>query len=178
MVAYGKRAVVRYRGTLDDGTVFDSTEGIEPLEFVVGAGTVIHGFDTAVARMKVGERVAVTIAAKDAYGAYSEERIESGPMYALPNAKDIKVGKTFYFVTREGLRFPAKILGVDKGVARIDYNHPLAGRDLTFEIELVALMDEGEEIREAEEATKKGAAEGLKMSEGLRMSGQQEVAEG
>lgn len=138
MTKYGTTAVVRYRGTLADGTVFDSTEGIEPLEFVVGSGSVIHGFDEAVASMKVGEKKSVTIPAREAYGAYSEERIERSPMYALPNAKDIKVGKLFYFVTQEGMRFPARVLEINEGIATVDFNHPLAGKDLTFEIELVA----------------------------------------
>ncbi len=137
MVAYGKTAKVRYRGTLADGTVFDSTEGIEPLEFVVGSGAVIHGFDEAVAAMEAGERRTVTVPAREAYGGYREDRIERSPMYALPNAQDIKVGKLFYFVTEEGLRFPAKVLAIDEGMATVDFNHPLAGKDLTFQIELL-----------------------------------------
>lgn len=141
MTCYGRTAVVNYRGTLSDGTVFDSTEGIEPLEFVVGSGTVIHGFDEAVAGMSVGERRTVTIPSREAYGDYSEERVEKSPMYAIPNAKDIKVGKLFYFITDEGLRFPAKVTEINEGVATVDFNHPLAGEDLTFEIELVAEKD-------------------------------------
>ena len=58
-------------------------------------------------------------------------------MYSLPNAKDIKVGKLFYLVTEEGIRFPAKVLEINKVMATVDFNHPLAGRDLTFEIELI-----------------------------------------
>ncbi|MEQ3363320.1 FKBP-type peptidyl-prolyl cis-trans isomerase [Raoultibacter massiliensis] len=141
MTCYGRTAVVNYRGTLSDGTVFDSTEGIEPLEFVVGSGTIIHGFDEAVAGMSVGERRTVTIPSREAYGDYSEERVEKSPMYAIPNAKDIKVGKLFYFITDEGLRFPAKVTEINEGVATVDFNHPLAGEDLTFEIELVAEKD-------------------------------------
>ena len=137
MVKYGKTAVVRYRGTLADGTVFDDTEGIEPLEFTVGSGKVIHGFDEAVRSMSAGEKKTVTIPACEAYGEYSEERIEHAPMYSLPNAKDIKVGKLFYLVTEEGIRFPAKVLEINKGMATVDFNHPLAGKDLTFEIELI-----------------------------------------
>ena len=141
MTCYGRTAVVNYRGTLSDGTVFDSTDGIEPLEFVVGSGTIIHGFDEAVAGMSVGERRTVTIPSREAYGDYSEERVEKSPMYAIPNAKDIKVGKLFYFITDEGLRFPAKVTEINEGVATVDFNHPLAGEDLTFEIELVAEKD-------------------------------------
>lgn len=138
---YGKTAVVRYKGTLSDGTVFDSTKGQDPLEFAVGSGRVIHGFDEAVLSMKIGERKTVTIPAREAYGEYSDERIEYSPMYAIPNAKDIKVGKLFYFVTEGGIRFPAKVLEINEGIATIDFNHPLAGKDLTFEIELLEERD-------------------------------------
>lgn len=137
MIPYGSTAVVRYTGTLADGTVFDSTEGIDPLEFVVGAGTVVHGFDQAVRSMQVGEVRTVTVPMRDAYGAHDEERIVKHPMYALPNPQSIQVGKLFYFVTQEGVRFPAKVLSIDEGVATIDFNHPLAGKDLTYTIELL-----------------------------------------
>lgn len=137
MVAYGRTAVVAYKGTLTDGTVFDSTENKDPFEFVVGSGAVIHGFDEAVHAMSPGDKQTVFIPAHDAYGEYSEERVEQAPMYSIPGAKDIKVGKTFYFVTEEGLRFPAKVLEINEGIASVDFNHPLAGKDLTFEIELL-----------------------------------------
>lgn len=142
MVKYGKTAVVRYRGTLSDGSVFDSTENMAPLEFEVGSGSVIHGFDMAIASMRVGEKKVVTVPASQAYGEYSEERIERSPLYAIPGAKDIRVGRPFYFITEEGLRFPAVVLDIDEGIATIDFNHPLAGKDLTFEIELVGERDE------------------------------------
>lgn len=141
MWKYGSTAVVRYRGTLQDGTVFDSTDGIEPLEFEIGSGKVIHGFDEAVQAMALGEKRTVTIPPENAYGEYSAERVEHGPMYAIPNAKDIKVGKLFYFVTEEGLRFPARVTSIDEGMATIDFNHPLAGKELTFEIELLEVRE-------------------------------------
>lgn len=137
MVEYGTRVKVAYQGRLSDGTVFDSTEGIEPLEFCIGSGEVIHGFDEAVAAMQVGERKTVKIAPESAYGTYEKSKIEKGPMYAIPNAKDIEIGKLFYFITDEGLRFPAKVLEVNEGMATIDYNHPLAGKELIFELELL-----------------------------------------
>ena len=141
MTSYGKIVQVRYTGTLVDGTVFDSTEGMEPLEFTVGSGAVIHGFDEAVVSMEVGETRRVIVPARDAYGERHEDKVELAPMYAIPNAKDIEVGRLFYFVTEEGLRFPAKVLEVREGMARVDFNHPLAGKDLTFDIELVGERD-------------------------------------
>lgn len=137
--SYGKTAVVRYRGTLDDGTVFDSTEGIEPLEFEIGSGRVIHGFDEAVASMSVGERVKVSIPAGEAYGEYDEGKVDHAPMYAIPGAKDIVVGRPFYFITEEGVRLPARVTAIEEGMATVDFNNPLAGHDLNFEIELVDL---------------------------------------
>lgn len=62
-------------------------------------------------------------------------------MYSIPNAKDLKNGKTFYFITEEGLRFPAKILEIQNGIAKVDFNHPLAGKRLTFDIELLSVED-------------------------------------
>ncbi len=141
MANYGKKAMVEYIGTLEDGEVFDSTLGIEPLEYEVGSGSVIHGFDEAVADMEVGEERTITVPAREAYGEYDDSKIEHGPMYAIPNAKDIQVGKLFYFVTPEGLRFPARVTEINEGIARIDFNHPLAGKDLTFKLKLVDLKD-------------------------------------
>lgn len=138
----GKTAVVEYTGRLDDGTIFDTTEGMEPLEYVVGSGAVIHGFDEAVARMELGETLSVSVPPREAYGEYDESKIELGPMYAIPGAKDLQVGKTFYFITEEGLRFPAVITEINEGIARIDYNHPLAGKTLNFDIKLLELKDE------------------------------------
>ncbi len=141
LVAYGKTAVVSYVGTLDDGTVFSSTADIEPLEFVVGSGSVIHGFDETVASMSVGDKKKVSIEPGDAFGEYDAERIEVAPMYSIPNAKDLTVGKLFYFKTEEGLNFPAKILEINEGLATVDFNHPYAGKTLNFEIELLEVKD-------------------------------------
>lgn len=140
MVAYGTTVRVHYVGTCADGTVFDSTEGSEPLEFTVGSGKVIHGFDEAIASMEVGETKTVTISARQAFGVWCEDKVECAPLYALPNAKDVRPGKLFYFVTEEGMYIPAKVLDIEAGMARIDFNHPLAGQDLTYRIELLATL--------------------------------------
>jgi peptidylprolyl isomerase len=139
MSNYGKTATVEYIGRLDDGTIFDSTQNIEPLSFEVGSGRVINGFDEAVSQMMPGETKTIKIPPSQAYGEYDDSKIEIQPMYAIPNAKDIKVGKLFYFITEEKLRFPAKVLEINQGFARIDFNHPLAGKNLNFEIKLLSL---------------------------------------
>ena len=140
MAKYGQKAVVRYKGTLDDGTVFDSTDGKEPLEFELGSGMIIHGFDEAVLSMEPGEKKTVHIPCKEAYGEWSEERVEKAPMYSIPDAKELKVGKRFYFI-QEGCYFPAVITEIVGGIATVDFNNPLAGKDLNFEIELIELKD-------------------------------------
>lgn len=142
MANYGKTAVVEYVGKLEDGTVFDSTEGMDPLEFVIGSGAVINGFDEAIAEMSPGESTQIVVSPKDAFGEYDESRIEMGPMYAIPDAKNIEIGKVFYFVTQEGLRFPAVVTEINEGIATIDYNHPLAGQTLYFDITLLQIKDE------------------------------------
>lgn len=139
---YGKRAVVKYVGTLEDGTVFDSTEGKEPLEYEVGNGMVIHGFDEAVATMAPGEKRHVHLTVKEAFGPYREDRVEHQPMYTIPNAKDIQVGKRFFFITEEGIQLPAVVTEIVEGMATIDFNNPLAGKELDFDIELVELKDD------------------------------------
>ena len=138
---YGKRAVVKYVGMLDDGTVFDSTEGKEPLEYEVGNGMVIHGFDEAVATMQPGERRHIHLSIRDAFGERREDRIEHQPMYTIPNATDIQIGKRFFFITEEGIQLPAVVTEVNEGIATIDFNNPLAGKELDFDIELVELKD-------------------------------------
>ena len=88
--------------------------------------------------LEVGEsRHVVTPGHAMPSGSASRRKWQPAPMYAIPNAKDIEVGRLFYFVTEEGLRFPAKVLEVREGMARVDFNHPLAGKELAFDIELV-----------------------------------------
>ncbi|WP_165061159.1 peptidylprolyl isomerase [Adlercreutzia sp. ZJ154] len=138
---YGKKAVVKYKGTLADGSVFDSTDDKEPLEYEVGSGLVIDGFDEVVAVMKVGEKRHVHIPVKEAFGEYREDKVEHQPMYTIPNAKDIEIGKRFFFITKEGIQIPAVVTEINEGMATIDFNNPLAGKDLDFDIELVDLRD-------------------------------------
>jgi FKBP-type peptidyl-prolyl cis-trans isomerase 2 len=141
MIEYGTTVKVNYKGYLDDGSVFDTTEGIEPLEYQVGSGRVIHGFDETVRTMSQGEQRTVHIPAREAFGERSDRRVQQTPMYTLmPFAKDLEVGKTFYFIPQgleQQMIVPAVITSIDEGIATVDFNHPLAGKDLNFDIELV-----------------------------------------
>ncbi|MGV8083983.1 MAG: peptidylprolyl isomerase [Coriobacteriia bacterium] len=139
MADKGQLACVRYKGFLDDGTVFDSTDGIEPLEFVIGSGAVIPGFEKAVLGMAKGESTKVTIPCAEAYGEYCEDAVQTAPAATIPNAGELPVGETIYFNAPDGQCVPAKVLKIEQGLVYFDFNHRLAGKDLTFEITLVDL---------------------------------------
>lgn len=132
MAQTGDTVSVHYRGTLDDGTEFDSSAGRDPLTFTVGAGQVISGFDTAVQGMAVGEKKEVRLPADEAYGERSEERIIRVPRDQAPGeyeaGQQVLLGQA-----------PATVLEVTEEAVTVDANHPLAGEALTFEIELVSV---------------------------------------
>lgn len=130
---------VHYVGTLEDGTVFDSSRDTDPLEFKLGSGTVIKGFEEAVSDMKIGERRTVTIPCKDAYGYYDDGKIEAIPMISVPNASRFKVGEQTHIYVDKDLPLACKLLRIEDGVGYFDFNLPLAGKDLTFEIERLPL---------------------------------------
>lgn len=133
VVKDGDRVRVHYRGTLDDGTEFDSSQGRQPLAFQVGSGQVISGFDEAVRGLKVGESRKVRMEAKDAYGEVRPDLVLEVPIAQAPAG--IKVGDK----VRLGNGQPATIREVTAEVVRVDANHELAGKALTFEVELVAI---------------------------------------
>lgn len=137
MAKDGDTVRVHYRGTLGDGSEFDSSAGREPLEFVVGSGQVIPGFDNAVRDLAVGESVTVTIPAAEAYGERQEEGIQSFPREAFPPDADPQAGWAVELAGPDGQHLPAIIAEVTDETIVLDFNHPLAGEDLTFEIELV-----------------------------------------
>ncbi len=136
----GDTVRVHYTGTLADGTTFDSSEGREPLEFVVGTGQVIPGFDTAVADLAPGETATVTIPAADAYGEHSEQGLQSFPRDAFPPDPTPEVGWAVELEAPDGQRVPAIVAEVTDETLTLDFNHPLAGQDLTFEITLVEVV--------------------------------------
>lgn len=137
----GKKVKTHYRGTLDDGTQFDSSyDRGEPIEFTCGAGQMISGFDAAVVDMALGEKKSVHIPAKDAYGEYNEQAVQKIPANQVPNADQLPVGQTVYFNSPYG-PMPAKVVSVTIDEVVLDMNHELAGKDLNFDIELVEVVD-------------------------------------
>lgn len=139
MVETGAMVHVHYKGTLDDGTMFDSSEGRDPLTFTVGSGMVIPGFDNAVKEMEIGETKMVHIPCEEAYGAYREEAIQHQPLSLIPNADQLPVGKTIYFQGPDAQPIPAKVLKIENDEAYFDFNHELAGKNLNFELTLVSI---------------------------------------
>jgi peptidylprolyl isomerase len=136
MVETGKTVKVHYTGSLNDGSVFDSSQGRDPLEFQVGTGQVIPGFDAAVQQMDVGSTKTIKIPSDEAYGEVRQEMIALIPHEQFPDGLDPEVGQTLQLRTPEGA-LPVRVTDVkDNGVV-IDGNHPLAGEDLTFELTLV-----------------------------------------
>lgn len=136
--AHGDTVHIHYTGRLEDGTVFDSSEGREPLAFVLGSGQVIPGFDTAVTGMEVGDSKTVTIAADEAYGPKRDEMILQFPRTELPEGLDPQIGQHLQMSTPDGQAFQVEVVAATDESLTLDANHPLAGKDLTFDIELVA----------------------------------------
>lgn len=135
----GDTVRVHYTGTLDDGRVFDSSEGRDPIEFTIGSGQVIGGFDSAVKGMQAGEERRVTIAAADAYGPRSDERVVTVDRAQLPDDLDPSVGQQLQ-MSQNGQTFRVTVADVSDDSVVVDANHPLAGQDLTFELKLVEIV--------------------------------------
>jgi FKBP-type peptidyl-prolyl cis-trans isomerase 2 len=133
----GDTVKVHYSGRLTDGTTFDSSEGRDPLEFKVGNGDVIRGFDEGVTGMSVGEKKTVHIAADEAYGQKDENRIVEFPRANFPPDMEPEVGMQLNMTSGSGQVIPVTIIEVNKEAVILDANHPLAGQDLIFDIELV-----------------------------------------
>jgi peptidylprolyl isomerase len=137
--AAGDTVRVHYVGTLDNGVQFDASLGSDPLEFTVGTGQVIPGFDAAIEGMEIGESKQVRIDAENAYGPHHEEMVLQVPRAQLPVVEDLQVGQQVQMKQGEH-NFYAVIQDVDDETVTFDANHPLAGETLVFELELVEII--------------------------------------
>jgi len=133
----GDTVKVHYTGTLEDGSVFDSSREREPLEFTLGKGQLIPGFEKAVTDMEIGESAKITIPTDEAYGEPREDLIISVPKTQLPDDVEPKVGLQLQVNQPNGEPVPVRITEVGDENLKLDANHPLAGRDLTFDIEVI-----------------------------------------
>ena len=139
----GKLCRVHYRGTLNDGTQFDSSyDRGSPLEFQCGAGMMIPGFDAAVAAMSVGEIVNVHLMPEEAYGYPNPNAVFSVEIANMPGAEEVSVGQRVYLQDMNGRPIPAAVVAKDDTMITFDANHEMAGKELNFQIELVEVRDE------------------------------------
>lgn len=139
MIEDGKKARIHYTGTLSDGEQFDSSAGRDPLEFETGAGAVIPGIDAAVRDMDVGGKKTVTLPCKEAYGEIREDMVGDIPKDKFPEDLEIQIGMPLQMQGPQG-PMPVVVKEVKDEAVTIDANHPLAGKDLTFELELVEIV--------------------------------------
>ena len=130
---------VHYHGKLTDGTTFDSSEGREPLQFTAGSGQVIKGFDDAVMGMTAGDKKTVNIPVAEAYGPRNEDMIMEYPTTDFPADMKPEVGMELQMGDDSGNVFPVVIVEVNADTVMLDANHPLAGQDLIFDVELVSI---------------------------------------
>ena len=141
-VKKGSKVKLDYEGKLDGGEIFDSSkhgDHSHPLEFEVGSGKVIPGFDKAVIGMKKDEEKTFVIEAKDAYGEPQKELIQDVPKNSLPQDQELKAGMILMAGTPDGNQFPVRIAEVKKDIVKIDLNHPLAGKNLHFKIKILEI---------------------------------------
>lgn len=139
-VKNGDTVRVHYHGRLENGTTFDSSEGRDPLEFQVGAGMVIKGFDNGVMDMKVGEKRTLNIPVEEAYGPKNDELIMDFPKENIPADLNPQVGMELQMSNPQGQVFPVKVAAIGSEFITLDANHPLAGEPLVFDIELVEIV--------------------------------------
>lgn len=137
----GDTVKVHYTGTLEDGTVFDTSREREPLEFTLGGGQLIPGFEKAVLGMAEGDTTEVSIESGDAYGERRDDLELEVSKSDLPDNIEPEVGMQLQMQQEEGRAIPVQITDVEEEYVTLDANHPLAGKDLNFEIELVEISD-------------------------------------
>lgn len=136
----GDTVQVHYTGTLTDGTVFDSSAGRAPLEFTVGSGQVIRGFDEGVLGMNTGDKKTISIPVNDAYGSANEEMIFTLNRSDIPDDIPLEVGMTLNMHEDGNPRpIPVIVRALTDTSVTLDANHPLAGQDLVFDVELVGV---------------------------------------
>lgn len=133
----GTTVTLTFEGRLPDGSVYDKMTAENPLVFQVGHDMVLDGFEREVREMAEGEKKTFTIKDWEAFGEYLDEHTEEIPMEVMPNMKGLEIGKVIWMITEDEEKVPVTIKDITPEAVTLDYNHPLAGKDLTFDVELI-----------------------------------------
>ena len=139
-VATGDQIRVNYVGRFENGSTFDSSEGHEPLEFTVGAEQVIPGFDQAVIGLKPGEACKIVVAPEDGYGAHVPEMLAEVERHLIPDSEKLVLGSMLEVGLEDGQTLEVQVVELSDAVVTLDGNHPLAGKELHFEIEMLEFV--------------------------------------
>ena len=136
----GDTVRIHYTGTLEDGTKFDSSVGGNPLQFTLGSGEVITGLDTGIQGMEVGQTTTVAVAPEQAYGDHDPAKIQKVERERVPDEIDLKLGMQLGARTQDGQQVTFTVIDIEDKEITVDANHPLAGKDLNFEVQLVEIV--------------------------------------
>jgi FKBP-type peptidyl-prolyl cis-trans isomerase 2 len=136
----GDLVKVHYTGKLTDGSIFDSSANRDPMEFTLGQGQLISGFENAVRGMEEGQSTTVTIPSAEAYGSHDQNLIYEVDKAKLPDTLEPEVGQKLESVQQDGQRVLVEVINISDNSVTIDANHPLAGKDLIFDIELTKIL--------------------------------------
>lgn len=136
----GDTVRINYTGKLTDGTVFDSSEGRNPLEFVIGGNTIIPTLEAACVGMTIGDKATVDVTADNAYGPHQPDAIQTVERAMIPDEVDLTIGAQLQATAPDGQTLVLTIAAVEGDQVTLDGNHPLAGQDLSFDIELVEIV--------------------------------------
>lgn len=135
----GDRAGINYIGKLDDGEVFDKSEEGKPLEFTIGKNEIIPGLEKALIGMKKGEKKKIKVKAMEAYGPRHEQLVRKIPISSIPDGMKVEKDMMLIAGDNQGHQMPVRVIGKDKDSVTVDFNHPFAGKDLNFEVEIVSV---------------------------------------
>ncbi len=141
-VKEGDTIVIDYKGKIEDGTVFDSTEGKNPLEFTIGEGEVIPGLEKGVIGMSVGESKVIVIPPEEGYGPHLKERVCNLDKKRIPDGYHPEVGQQLQLYRADGLPVMGTVIAISDTAFTMDYNHPLAGKTLIFETTLIEIAED------------------------------------
>ncbi|MBT4739873.1 MAG: peptidylprolyl isomerase [Rhodospirillaceae bacterium] len=136
----GDSVTFHYTGTLSDGTQFDSSIGSDPMGATLGEGRLIPGFEAALVGMAIGESQTFTVPADEAYGERNQDMVQTLELESFPDGgASIEIGQTYEMTTHTGQPLPMTVMAIEENEVIVDANHPLAGQDLTFDLELVGI---------------------------------------